>query len=105
VSPQPDHAPVVADPDAVAVPDRRQQDEAQPVDMRRQLHGGADDGTTRRVRPEVRVIMRAFVTDRDEAASGAERMAASRARALAAIPQETFEEELAKPKPSREKML
>jgi hypothetical protein len=36
---------------------------------------------------------------------GAERMALSRARALAAIPQDVFEEKLAEPKPSREKLV
>jgi hypothetical protein len=37
--------------------------------------------------------------------SGAERVAESRARALASVPEQLFEEELAKPKPSRERIL
>ena len=40
-----------------------------------------------------------------DALPSAERMALSRARALAAIPAERFEEVLAEPKPSREKLL
>jgi hypothetical protein len=37
--------------------------------------------------------------------SAAERVAESRARALASVPSDLFEEELAKPKPSRERIL
>jgi hypothetical protein len=46
-----------------------------------------------------------FVTTRHEPTPAAERKAESRARALAAIPQEVFEEKLAEPKPSREKLV
>jgi hypothetical protein len=46
-----------------------------------------------------------IVTARNDPTPTAERVALSRARAIAAIPKEVFEEKLAEPKPSREKML
>jgi hypothetical protein len=46
-----------------------------------------------------------IVTARNEPTPTVERVALSRARAIAAIPQPLFEEKLAEPKPSREKML
>ena len=55
--PEADDAPVVGHAHLVAVPERRQEVEPQTLDIRRQLHGGADDGSTGRVRPEVRVIV------------------------------------------------
>jgi hypothetical protein len=41
----------------VAVPERRHEVQPQPLHIRRQIHGGADDGTTRRMRLKVWVAV------------------------------------------------
>lgn len=55
--------------------------------------------------PEAQPRPPKLVTGRNEAAPGSERVALSRARAIASIPEPVFEERLAEPKPTQAKLL
>jgi hypothetical protein len=56
-SPQPHDTAVPADPDAVAVAERRGERESQPIDVGREFDGGADDLTGLCIRTQARIIV------------------------------------------------